>query len=847
MQKVSDASGAKYGGASTPTASGPPPVAAKKPVFTPTQVGGGGGGFNPLGRSRAPASKQDTDADGWGADAPQLSRTQLEKVDSAYKPTKVNMAELTSNKPESSRYQAPQSQNTPPDVVRGAYQPIGKVDIAAIRAQSKAAESRDDRPTVVKGAYEPVGKVDIAAIRAKAQGAPSISPAATGASGRSNDEDERPKPVSERSSAFTQPERLTSLPKPKVANKFGGASTFTGTKAPTPSPFGVKSAAPAPIVGSASKTFADQGGKTPAQLWAEKKAAQGGSLKSPSATGGNDSPSIQTQKSGDGGWKSGYTGKSWAPISTTRTGQSATSNLSEQRTGGEPQQEEPSSPAGGVSALKDRFKGAAPMGAPTSRPEPSDPSPPPPMDMSSKPNAGARGVPMPGLPSRPAEPDSDDDVPAVQHQRLPSPPPQPPRSPSPEPSGSPVRIAMPVARGREPEEMSPAEEKAPPMPTRSLDHAANQARDLSPEPQVEARDPARSAGAAVAAATFGAGAVAGAGLAAAATSGGGGGGGGGGQRAQVQYDYEKAEDNEIELREGEYVTNIDMVDEDWWIGTNAQGEQGLFPANYVELVEGGGDVDDEATEDAPPLPSHSSAAQEEPPSAPPQTSGGAGPTATAIYDYEAAEDNELSFPEGATITQVVSLTQHCLVLSLTLCRNSPMTTGGWVRTTAHPVCSLRTTLIWTNKAGMIKVAAASRCQSVTFPVQICTFQDFPYVWQNRLSIGRKAELQASCQSLRFLFVSFVFVQFCVASSPMLPINVCSVVALCKAHPQGCQCLLSQNPNPPSVTKSDVVCYPGSEIVLDSGGFTCTRWGSSSTSSPHLAEQVVTTITSFSHL
>ncbi|KAF2681891.1 actin binding protein-like protein [Lentithecium fluviatile CBS 122367] len=652
VQKVSDASGAKYGGASTPSAGGPPPVATKKPVFTPTQVGGGGSGFNPLGRSRAPAPKQDTDADGWGADAPPPSRTQLEKVDSAYKPTKVNMAELTSKKPETSRFQAPQAQNTSPDVVKGAYQPIGKVDIAAIRAQAK--EARDDRPTVVKGAYEPVGKVDIAAIRAKAQGAPAssgLSPAATGASARSNDEDETPKSLSERSSVFKQPERLTSLPKPKVANKFGGASAFTGTKAPTPSEFGVKPAVPAPVVGSASKTFADQGGKTPAQLWAEKKAAQGGLPKSPQTTGGIPSPSIQTQKSGDGGWKSGYAGKSWAPVQTTRTGQSATSNLSDQRTGGEPQyqQEEPSSPAGGVSALKDRFKGAAPMGAPTSRavPEPSEPSPPP-MDMSSKPNAGVRGVPIPGLPSRPTEPESDDDVPAVQHQRVPSPPRQP-RSPSPEPSGSPVRIAMPVARGRVPEEMSPAEEQAPPMPTRSLHQAAHQARDLSPEPRVEAKDPARSAGAAVAAATFGAAAVAGAGAAAATT---GGGGGGGGQRAIVQYDYEKAEDNEVELREGEYVTNIDMVDEDWWMGTNARGEQGLFPANYVELVEGDGEEDDGAADAPPPLPSHPSAAEEEPPAAPPQPAGGAGPTATAIYDYEAAEDNELSFPEGATITQV---------------------------------------------------------------------------------------------------------------------------------------------------------------------------------------------------
>ncbi|KAF1949484.1 hypothetical protein CC80DRAFT_429222 [Byssothecium circinans] len=622
IQKVSDASGAKYSGGPNIPSGGPPPVAAKKPVFTPTRVGGGGG-FNPLGRSRAPAAPADTDADGWGSDAPQLSRTQLEKVESAYKPTKVNIAELTSRRDESTS--STPSQNDRPEVVKGAYQPVGKVDIAAIRAQAKNT-GQDSRPTVVKGAYEPIGKVDIAAIRAKAQAGPPAP------SNRGNDEvEEAPKSLPERSSAFSQQERLTSLPKPKVANKFGGASAFTGTKAPAPSEFGTKSIAASAPIGTASKTFADQGGKTPAQIWAEKKAAQGQPVKSPVMA----TPSVQAQRSGDGGWKSGYTGKSWAPVSTTRTGQSATSNLSEQRTG-EPHQEEPASPAGGFSALKDRFKGAAPMGAPTAR---SDSSPPP-MDMSSKPNAGARGVPMPGLPSRPAESD-EDDVPAVQHQRLPSPPPQP-RSPSPEPSGSPVRIAMPVARGREPE-LSPAENRAPPMPNRSLDQAAQQARDVSPEPRVADKDPARGAGAAVAAATFGAAAV-GAGVAVAAASGDG--GSGQGQRALVQYDYEKAEDNEIELREGEYVTNIDMVDEDWWMGTNAQGEQGLFPSNYVELVEG----DDDASGGAPPpLPSHP-AVEAEPPAGPPQPAGGA--TATALYDYDAAEDNELSFPEGATIDSV---------------------------------------------------------------------------------------------------------------------------------------------------------------------------------------------------
>jgi hypothetical protein len=277
------------------------------------------------------------------------------------------------------------------------------------------------------------------------------------------------------------------------------------------------------------------------------------------------------------------------------------------------------------------------------------PASPPPLDNSSKPNAGPRGVPMPGLPSRPKAPESDDEeqVPAVQHQRMPSPPPQQ-RSPSPEPASSPVRIAMPVSRGREPEHMEPAEEKAPPMPVRSMDQAAQRARDVSPEAKVEAKDPARGAGAAVAAATFGGAAVAGV-AAGAALSSGHDESSGSGKRAVISYDYEKAEDNEVELREGEIVTDIDMVDEDWWMGTNSQGERGLFPANYVELIEGDEPVDEPS---APLLPSHPSAAE---PAAAPPAAASSGPTATALYDYEAAEDNELSFPENATITGVVSL------------------------------------------------------------------------------------------------------------------------------------------------------------------------------------------------
>ena len=68
-----------------------------------------------------------------------------------------------------------------------------------------------------------------------------------------------------------------------------------------------------------------------------------------------------------------------------------------------------------------------------------------------------------------------------------------------------------------------------------------------------------------------------------------------------------------------------------------------MPSNYLTIVE-----EDDGGAAPPPAPV---AARE--PSPPPAASQGA--TATALYEYEAGEDNEISFPENAKITNVVSL------------------------------------------------------------------------------------------------------------------------------------------------------------------------------------------------
>lgn len=47
-----------------------------------------------------------------------------------------------------------------------------------------------------------------------------------------------------------------------------------------------------------------------------------------------------------------------------------------------------------------------------------------------------------------------------------------------------------------------------------------------------------------------------------------------------------ADDTEISFDPGDIITNIEQVDEGWWQGLAPDGiTYGLFPANYVELIE----------------------------------------------------------------------------------------------------------------------------------------------------------------------------------------------------------------------------------------------------------------------
>ncbi|OAD67159.1 hypothetical protein PHYBLDRAFT_128295 [Phycomyces blakesleeanus NRRL 1555(-)] len=123
----------------------------------------------------------------------------------------------------------------------------------------------------------------------------------------------------------------------------------------------------------------------------------------------------------------------------------------------------------------------------------------------------------------------------------------------------------------------------------------------------------------------------------------------------------------MSLDEGEVVTNIDQVDDGWWFGVSEDGsKQGLFPANYVQVLEQEEQPSQERhqpnayeeKEEESPAVVHA-AQQIEPqahithtPAPVHQDEENKGHTAVALYDYAAGEDNEISFHEHEIISNI---------------------------------------------------------------------------------------------------------------------------------------------------------------------------------------------------
>ncbi|XP_077358580.1 LIM and SH3 domain protein 1-like isoform X3 [Festucalex cinctus] len=57
------------------------------------------------------------------------------------------------------------------------------------------------------------------------------------------------------------------------------------------------------------------------------------------------------------------------------------------------------------------------------------------------------------------------------------------------------------------------------------------------------------------------------------------------KRYQAMYSYTAAEADEVSLQEGDFIEDVEFIDEGWLFGSNVRtGQRGMLPANYVRLV-----------------------------------------------------------------------------------------------------------------------------------------------------------------------------------------------------------------------------------------------------------------------
>ncbi|KAI5965754.1 ABP1 [Candida pseudojiufengensis] len=470
LSRVAAAAGARY--STTPGSSSkkstPTPSVSKTTVSKPITPKPASSTSKPsfipkstgFGKSEKPKSSND---DGWGdaqdVEERDFDEKPLENVPSTYKPTKVNINDLRKQ----------------------------KSDTISSTPKSKTTETK-----------------------------------------KSEENDDKPKPLSERLKAYDHNDdgRLTSLPKPKighsVADKYKANASSSGS---TPS-FGAKPSFGSnnntnkadKVSGGLSRDFGAENGKTPAQIWAEKR----GKYKTVT--------SDEDEKDDN---KPSQNFQSHASELANKFEKQA--NLNDDNQDEEEEEEEEEKPA----------------------PLPARNFPPPP-----------KRQPIPE-PEEDEEDEEEDEKPAKFSAR--NLPPPPPRQPEPEdeedeeedddekPARLPARnIPPPTSFGEDDDEEEDEEDEKPAtLPRRNLPPPPQAQAEPEEEPEEEQEEPESKP----------------------QTN-------SGSNTAIAEYDYEKDEDNEIGFEEGDLIVEIDFVDEDWWSGKHSKtGEIGLFPANYVTLQE----------------------------------------------------------------------------------------------------------------------------------------------------------------------------------------------------------------------------------------------------------------------
>lgn len=482
--------------------------------------------------------------------------------------------------------------------------------MAALRAgrSDSTSSAPSSTPEIVKSTYTPVGRVDIAAIRSQAK-------------------ESQPSEPKESSSSYvgTSGYMPVQLPTPRpLVSRFGPTTGRTGTVAPVPTAPARESKA----IGGASRNFAaDASGKTPSQLWAERKARErtssGGvpSVTAPQTTLPRAPATESVNKAAYVDDSSDITGKPVSGGVAAMRERFAKQTLDE---GSVPISPQPPTRPTFKASPPAMFTTAPSPPAPPSRP--SAPSPPP-IAMGSKPppktyqslddviTAGAgAGIGLGvGALAHTEEPEEEE-------HEVPSPPP-PPR---PTASRDTWETAQHVEEEEDEDDIATHE--------RSQVHTEQEHEVESPHLPATTHEEPESPIAHVDPDAKGA------------------------KTAVVLFDYEAQEENEINLAEGQIITNIEFIDEvcnqfwlsnaqGWWSGDDPTGHNGLFPSNYVELQEA-----DESS--AAPVSTGHQVHHEPEPEPDPEPQEDEGETAIAEYDYEAQEDNELSFPEGAKIIRI---------------------------------------------------------------------------------------------------------------------------------------------------------------------------------------------------